>query len=113
MFFLSPEADMRPGDLEAQVPWNNAFWFADRGGKTASGGGISGNKGRPGLRLRRTCRTRIIAELQGNGGFSLADSQPKNVLYANNIWHTAGTQYGPSRDFRIAPYPREIGRAHV
>lgn len=36
----------------------------------------------------------------------LTDSQPENVLYANKIWHTAGTQYGPSRDFRIARYPR-------
>ncbi len=30
MFLLSPEADMRPDDLQAQVPWTNAFWFADR-----------------------------------------------------------------------------------
>jgi hypothetical protein len=30
MFLLSAEADMRPGDLQAQVPWRNAFWFADR-----------------------------------------------------------------------------------
>ena len=40
------------------------------------------------------------------GGDGLTDSQPENVLYANKIWHTAGTQYGPSRDVRIAPYPR-------
>jgi hypothetical protein len=30
MFLLSSEADMRPGDLQAQVPWRNAFCFADR-----------------------------------------------------------------------------------
>ena len=25
----------------------------------------------------------------------MSDSQPENLLYANKIWHTAGTQYGP------------------
>ncbi len=76
MFLLSPEADMRPGDLQAQVPWTNAFWFADREARQRLTKGSLANKGRSVLRLRRTGRTRIIAESQGNGGFSLADSQP-------------------------------------
>jgi hypothetical protein len=37
--------------------------------------GSLANKGRSVLRFRRTGRTRIIAKSQGNGGFSLADSQ--------------------------------------
>jgi len=79
MFLLSPEADMRPGDLQAQVPWKNAFWFADREARQRLTKGSLANKGLSILRLRRTGRTRIIAESQGNGGFSLADSQSRDV----------------------------------
>lgn len=38
--------------------------------------GFLANGGHSVLRLRRTVRSWIIAESQGNGGFSLADSQP-------------------------------------
>ena len=105
MFLLSPEADMRTGNLQAQVPRKNAFWFADRDARRRLTKGFLANGDRSILRLRRTSRTRIIAESQRNGGFSLADSQPKNVLGASRIWHTGGTQYGPNLDFRIARYP--------
>jgi len=37
--------------------------------------GFLANGGHSVLRLRRTVRTWVIAESQGNGGFSLADSQ--------------------------------------
>jgi hypothetical protein len=66
---------MRPGDLQAQVPWTNAFWFADAEARKRLTRGSLSNKSRSVLRPRRTGRTRIIAESQGNGGFSLADSQ--------------------------------------
>ena len=66
---------MRPGNLQDQVPWTNAFWFVDREARQRLTKGFLANKGRSVLRLRRTDRTRIIAESQGNGGFSLADSQ--------------------------------------
>jgi hypothetical protein len=49
MFLLSPEADMHPGDLQAQVPWRNAFWFADREARQ-----------RLTVRLRDLWRTRAI-----------------------------------------------------
>ena len=75
MLLLSPEADMRPSDLQAQVPWTNAFWFADREARQRLTKGSLANKGRSVLRLRRTGRTRTIAESQGDVGFSLADSQ--------------------------------------
>ena len=73
MFLLSPEADMRPGDLQAQVPWTNAFCFADREARQRLTKGSLANKGCSELRLGRTGRTLIIAESQRNGGFSLAD----------------------------------------
>jgi len=79
VFLFSPEADTRPGDLQAQVPWTNAFWFADREARQRLTKGSLANKGRSVLRLRRTGRTRTIARSQGNGGFSLADSQPTLV----------------------------------
>jgi hypothetical protein len=66
---------MRLGNLQAQVPWTNAFWFADREARQRLTKGSLANKGRSVLRLRRTDRTRIIAESQGNAGFPLADSQ--------------------------------------
>jgi hypothetical protein len=84
MFLLSPEADMPSGDLQAQVPWTNAFWFADREARQRLTKGSLANKGGSVLRLRRTGRTQIIAESQGNGGFSLADSQPM-VLSAARV----------------------------
>jgi len=76
MFLLSQEADMRPGDLQDQAPWTNAFWFAEREARLRLTKGFLANKGRFVLRLRRTDRTRIIAESQGNASFPLADSQP-------------------------------------
>jgi hypothetical protein len=66
---------MRPGDLQAQVPWTNVFWFADRQATQRLTKGSLPNKSRSLLRPRRTGRTRIVAESQGNGGSSLADSQ--------------------------------------
>jgi hypothetical protein len=75
MFLLSPEADMRPGDLQARFR-GNAFWFADGEARQRLPRGFLPNKGRSAQRLVRTGRTRIIAESQGNGGFSLADSLP-------------------------------------
>ena len=51
MFLLSPEADMRPGDLQAQVPWTNAVWFADREARQRLTKGFLANKGRSVLRL--------------------------------------------------------------
>jgi len=71
---------MRPGNLQAQVPRTNAFWFADRGARQRLTKGFLANKGRCVLRLRRTDRTRIIAESQGNASFPLADSQ-EIVMY--------------------------------
>jgi hypothetical protein len=71
---------MRPGNLQAQVPWTNALWFADREARQLLTKGSLANKGRSVLRLRRTDRTRIIAESQGNAGFPLADSQPGSDL---------------------------------
>ena len=62
MFLLSPEADMRPGNLQAQVLEKNAFWFADREARGRLTKGFLANGGRSVLRLRRTRRTRIIAE---------------------------------------------------
>lgn len=44
MFLLSPEADMRPGNLQAQVQRKNAFWFADREAR-GHDEGISGEWG--------------------------------------------------------------------
>ena len=64
MFLLSPEADMRPSNLQAQVPEKNAFWFADREAKGCLTRGFLAKGGRSVLRLRRTGRTRIIAESQ-------------------------------------------------
>jgi hypothetical protein len=73
MFVLSPEADMRSGEL--QVLRKNAFWFADGEARQRLTKGSLANKGRLVLRRRRTGRTRIIVESQRNGDFSVADSQ--------------------------------------
>src|SRR5579872_771933 len=69
MFLLSPEADMRPGDLQAQVPWRTSFLVCWQEAETASDCPTKGslaNQGRSVLRLWPTGRTRIIAESQGN-----------------------------------------------
>ena len=84
MFLLSPEADMRPGDLQARFR-GNAFWFGDGEARQRLPRGFLPNKGRSARRLVRTGRTRIIAESQGNGGFSLADSQ-STVLFSGPRW---------------------------
>lgn len=55
---------MRPSNLQAQVPEKNAFWFADREAKGCLTRGFLAKGGRSVLRLRRTGRTRIIAESQ-------------------------------------------------
>ena len=68
---------MRPGDLQAQVPRKNAFWFADNEARQRLTKGALANKGRSVLRLRRTGRTGDYCGITGNGGFSLADSQSK------------------------------------
>jgi hypothetical protein len=86
MFLLSPEADMRSGDLQAQFPWTNAFWFADREVRRRLTKGISGKQGRSVLRLQRTGGTRIVAESQGSGSFSLADSKPSLFLGPCRNW---------------------------
>ena len=82
MFLLSPEADMRPGDLQARVlKFRGQMRFGLLIGRQyiVSTRGSPANKGRLVLRLRRTGRTRIIAESQRNGDFSLADSQPTQL----------------------------------
>jgi hypothetical protein len=50
MFLLSPEADMRPGDLQARFR-GNAFWFADGEARQRLPRGFLANKGRSAQRL--------------------------------------------------------------
>jgi hypothetical protein len=79
---------MRPGVLQAQVQWRNAFRLANGGGETVSDCPTNGsltNKGHSGLRLWPTDRTRIVAESQGKGGFSLADSQSFEVMFGRYL----------------------------
>jgi hypothetical protein len=53
--------------------------------------GFLANGGHSVLRLRRTVRTWVIAESQGNGGFSLADSQSSRANFdeatCETSWH--------------------------
>ena len=96
MFLLSPEADMRPDNLQAQVQQKNAFWLADREARGRLTKGFLANWGRSVMRLRRTGRTQVIAESQRNGGFSLADSQSFD-LNVRTCTGKRGVSYGSSR----------------
>ena len=89
MFLLSPKADMHPADLQARVLKfrGQAFWFADREAIYRLTNGSPAN-----LRLRRTGRTRIIAESQGNEYFSLADSQSWFCSVVGIAGTNSGTQ---------------------
>jgi len=83
---------MRPGDLQDQAPCTNAFWFAEREARLRLTKGFLANKGRFVLRLRRTDRTRIIAESQGNASFPLADSQSMVLFSSPRCRHEFCTQ---------------------
>lgn len=83
---------MRPGSLQDQVPWTNAFWFADREARQRLTKGFLANKGRSVMRLRRTDRTRIIAESQGNASFQLADSPVVVLFSSRHVGTNSGTQ---------------------
>src|SRR5712671_6378632 len=101
MFLLSPEADMRPGNLQAQVPRKNAFWFADRDARGRLTKGFLANGGRSVLRLRRTSRTRTIAESQKKWRVltrrQSVDSFRLVPLPRRESLHTVGTRFALPR----------------
>ena len=95
MFLLPPEADMRPGDLQAQVQWRNTFCLLTRRRDI-----------RLTVRLRNLWRTRGIP--CWDSGPLIAHGLLRNyketvvfhsptvsrvyVGYWQQIWHTSGTQ---------------------
>ena len=86
---------MRPGDLQAQVPWRNAFWFADREARQ-----------RLSVRVRDLWRTRAVPccdsgplvahGLLRNHRETEVSHSPTvsrgNVPGGQQVWHTNLTQ---------------------
>jgi hypothetical protein len=108
---------MHPGDLQApsaQVSWTNASWLLIRRQYIVWARASPANKGRLVLRLRRTGRTRIIAESQRKE-ISHSPTVSRNSNEQNAYAYLGDTVFGLDKTHRVVGFQdvrRGVGGDH-
>jgi len=93
---------MRPGDLQAQVPWTNAFWFADREVRQRLTKESLGNKGRSPATPAHWLHTDCCGITKKRRFLTRRQSVELGIWLPANLARRRHTILESTHDFRIA-----------